>query len=200
VKASATDIINMHYSQVGQDIFALQVSKRNSYIEIGAADPSKYSNTLLLEENAWTGFSIELDNKFEKEWLCKRRNKCYYQDAVNFKYQNILRYGYLSCDINPPELTLLALKNIINQGIEFDCITFEHDEYWREERAFVKTIDNATDFLTSKGYKIAVNNVFAMRRRKSWYGECHFETWYVNNDIDFNIIEYRDWAKHARIL
>ena len=190
----------MHYSQVGQDVFALETANHKSYIEIGAADPYKLSNTLLLEENGWAGFSIELNSKFKEEWLNRRQNECYYQDAVNFKYQNIKRYGYLSCDINPPELTLAAMKNIINQGISFDCITFEHDEYWREERGFIKTIDEATEFLESKGYKIAVNNVFAMRRRKSWYGECHFETWYVNNDIQFDTIEYRDWARNASIL
>lgn len=190
----------MHYSQVGQDIFALQVAEHKSYIEIGAADPSKLSNTLLLEKNGWTGFSIELNNKFEKDWVSQRDNKCYYQDAVKFEYTDIKRYGYLSCDINPPELTLAALKNVIDQNIVFDCITFEHDEYWREERGFVKTIDDATDFLLSKGYKIAVDNVFAMRKRKSWYGECHFETWYVNNDINYDTIEYRDWAKNAGIL
>ena len=29
----------MEYSQVGQDIFALQVCNHKSYVEIGAADP-----------------------------------------------------------------------------------------------------------------------------------------------------------------
>ena len=38
----------MHYSQVGQDLFALQTAKNKSYIEIGAADPLKLSNTFLL--------------------------------------------------------------------------------------------------------------------------------------------------------
>lgn len=190
----------MHYSQVGQDLFALETSKHKSYIEIGAADPKHYSNTLLLEENNFNGFSLELDKKFEDDWNKTRKNICIYDDAVNFKYDEIKRYGYLSCDINPPELTLAALKNVIDQGMEFDCITFEHDEYWREERGFVKTIDEATEYLISKGYRIAVNNVFAMRKRKSWYGECHFETWYVNNDIEYETIEYRDWAKHAGIF
>jgi hypothetical protein len=103
--------------------------------------------------------------------------------------------GYLSCDINPPVLTLQVLKNVIDQGIVFDCITFEHDDYWREEKGFLETCNSAKEYLDSKGYRVAVNNVFATRRRKSWTGECHFETWYVNKDIEFKTVEYRDWVK-----
>ena len=52
----------------------------------------------------------------------------------------------------------------------------------------------------SRGYKIAVDNVFAMRRRKSWYGECHYETWYINQDLEFETLQYRDWASNAGIF
>lgn len=190
----------MHYSQVGQDLFALQISKNKTYIEIGAADPIKLSNTYLLENNGWTGISLELNNKFKEDWLKTRINPCYYTDAVNYKYGTIQRVGYLSCDINPPELTLKALMNVIDQGIVFDCITFEHDDYWREEKGFDETCNSAKEYLNSKGYNVAVDNVFAMRRRKSWYGECHYETWYVNKDIDFKTIEYREWANGAGVL
>lgn len=190
----------MHYSEVGQDLFALEVSKNKTYIEIGAADPLKLSNTYLLEKNSWTGISLEIDDKFKEDWVKNRINPCYYTDAVTYKYNSPQRIGYLSCDINPPELTLEALKNVIDQGIVFDCITFEHDDYWREEKGFSETCNVAKEYLNKQGYKIAVDNVFAMRRRKSWFGECHYETWYVNKDIDFNTIEYRDWAVNAGIL
>jgi|TARA_B110000971_G_scaffold210582_1_gene237933 hypothetical protein len=189
----------MQYSEVGQDIFALSVANCKSYIEIGAADPITYNNTLLLEQNGWEGFSLELDNKFKEDWNQKRQNLCVYEDAVNFKYFDIKRYGYLSCDINPPELTLAALKNVISQGIEFDCITFEHDDYWHEERGFERTLHTTTEYLKANGYKIAVDNVFCVRRRKAWTGECHFETWYVNKDIDFDTIDYRVWLNNSSI-
>jgi hypothetical protein len=190
----------MHYSQVGQDIFALQTAKHKSYIEIGAADPKIWNNTLLLEENGFSGFSLELNKKFQQDWNTIRNNPCYYEDAVNYSYTINNRIGYLSCDINPPDLTFQALKNVIEQGVVFDCITFEHDDYWRVERGFVETCNAAKEYLDDKGYKIAVDNVFAMRRRKSWYGECHYETWYVNKDIDFKTMEYREWANNAAIL
>ena len=75
----------MHYSQVGQDLFALQTAKNKSYIEIGAADPLKLSNTFLLEQQGWTGFSLELDSKFKDDWKNCRTNVCYYEDAVTYK-------------------------------------------------------------------------------------------------------------------
>jgi len=190
----------MYYSQVGQDLFALQVSKHKTYIEIGAADPIKLNNTYLLEKQGWTGFSLEIDSKFEQDWKQQRINPCYYTDAVNYSYDNNTRLGYLSCDINPPELTLEALKNVIEQGVSFDCITFEHDDYWREERGFAETCNAAKEYMHSRGYKIAVDNVFAMRRRKSWYGECHYETWYINQDLEFETLQYRDWASNAGIF
>lgn len=190
----------MHYSQVGQDLFALQTAKNKSYIEIGAADPLKLSNTFLLEQQGWTGFSLELDSKFKDDWKNCRNNVCYYEDAVTYKYKNKNRIGYLSCDINPPELTLEALKNVLSQGIVFDCITFEHDDYWRQEKGFAETCNAAKKYLDSQGYKVAVDNVFAIRRRKTWTGECHFETWYVNKDIEYKTIEYRDWANNAGLL
>ena len=190
----------MHYSQVGQDLFALQTAKHNTYIEIGAADPVKLSNTFLLEKKGWSGFSLELNTKFKQDWESIRTNKCFYENAVDFSYDVKDRIGYLSCDINPPELTLKALMNVIDQGIVFDCITFEHDDYWREEKGFTETCNAAKEYLDGKGYKIAVDNVFAMRRRKLWYGECHYETWYVNKDIDFKTIEYREWANGAGVL
>jgi hypothetical protein len=185
----------IEYSQVGQDIFALQICNHKSYVEIGAADPIKQNNTFLLEKQGWTGISLELNTDFKADWNNIRSNSCYYTDAVNYRYNLKDRIGYLSCDINPPELTLQALKNVIDQGIVFDCITFEHDDYWREEKGFSETCNAAKEYLDSKGYRVAVNNVFAIRRRKFWTGECHFETWYVNKDIEFKTVEYRDWVK-----
>ena len=88
----------------------------------------------------------------------------------------------------------------MSQGVVFDCITFEHDDYWREEKGFAETCNAAKKYLDSQGYKVAVDNVFAIRRRKTWTGECHFETWYVNKDIEYKTIEYRDWANNAGLL
>ena len=58
-----SDTIETNYSEVFQDIFVLQClngKKGGTYLEIGAGDPIKGSNTYLLEkEFEWTGLSID---------------------------------------------------------------------------------------------------------------------------------------------
>ena len=185
-------------SQVHQDKFALQAAKNKTYIEIGAAGPIKYNNTYELEKNGFDGFSIELEQGRVDQWFeewSDRKNKIYCADAITFDYLKALeennlptRIGYLSCDIEPPENTFAALQRVIEQGITFDCITFEHDKYQSE----VDYDPIATEYLQSKGYKVAVSDVFRWRKRP-----CYFETWYVNNDINFATTTWKEWIERS---
>jgi hypothetical protein len=183
-------------SQVHQDIFAFKTAKHNTYIEIGAAGPIKYNNTYLLEKNGWNGFSIELNStrvdQWSEEWS-NRKNKIYCADAITFDYLKALEentlpahIGYLSCDIEPPENTFAALKRVIEQGITFDCITFEHDKYQSE----IDYDPIVTEYLKDQGYKVAVPDVYRWRKRP-----CYFETWYVRNNIEYTKINFDEWRK-----
>lgn len=181
---------NLPLSQVHQDQFALKTATKNTYIEIGAAGPIKYNNTYLLEQNGWSGFSIELEPNKVAEWT-ERKNKIYCDNALTFDYIKALeenklpqRIGYLSCDIEPVENTFSALKRVIEQGISFDCITFEHDKYQSE----IDYDPIVTEYLNDKGYKVAVKDVYRWRKRP-----CYFETWYVNSDIEFAEISWDEW-------
>lgn len=184
-------------SQVHQDLFALSTCIHQTYIEIGAWNPIKYNNTYLLEKNGWRGFSIEIDNISKKPlWdECKERsNKIYWNDALDFDYRLALKenrldchIGYLSCDIDPPENTFKALQYVVDCGVTFDCITFEHDFYQ-------STIDYnaiATEYLLTKNYKVAVFDVY--RRKKN--NKNFFETWYVHSSINFEPMSFDDWRK-----
>lgn len=181
-------------SQALQDIFAFQIAGKNgTYIEIGAHKPIKNSNTYGLEvKHQWKGFGIELDTKYQKGWdKCpERKNRVYWDDAINFNYVGAVNenhltthINYLSCDIEPPENTFKALQAVINQGITFDCITFEHDLYQSKENFDII----ATEFLVSKGYKVAVTDVYCR------YKDRKFETWFVNGNIDFPTITFDEW-------
>jgi hypothetical protein len=178
-------------SQSFQDIFAILTCKRNTFIEVGAARPKLVNNTFLLDQLNWRGFSIELSKKFSDNWAesinaGERTTIFYHGDALEFDYIKALhdnnlpnRIGYLSCDIDPAINTFNALVKIIDQGIEFDCITFEHDAYREKEDFSLKS----KDFLCSKGYKIAVYNV-------TDHLNNHYETWFVKNDIEFDCCDF----------
>lgn len=185
-------------SQAYQDLFALEVCKNKTYIEIGAHYPDKLSNTLLLEQNNFTGFGIELDTKYQKRWnKCSRKNKVYWDNALTFNYSQAAQesnltknIGYLSCDIEPPSNTFAALQRIIEQGFEFECITFEHDEY-----QFPGTNYNtlAKDFLKKHNYKVAVVNVYESSPKR------HFETWFVHNSIEFETVDFDKWKENFNV-
>ena len=191
------------YSHAGQDIFALNLTGKNgTYIEIGAYLPVKNSNTYLLESKYnWKGFSIELNDDFQKFWKKNktRKNSIYFIDALAVNYREkifennlSLHINYLSCDIDPASNTFLALKAVINAGISFDFISFEHDDYW------VKNYTDdpndyhrlGIDFLKKNNYKIAIDNIYPKNKPEKF-----FETWFVNNKIDFKSVSYIEWKK-----
>ena len=186
------------YSQVGQDIFALNLfGKEGTYLEVGAFQPKLDSNTYLLEvENNWKGFSLELKESLKPMWdKCEERsNPIYFADALLFDFkskviQNNLpmHMNYFSCDIDPAENTFAALKSVIEQGMSFDFISYEHDDYVNKESYH----QIACDYLIPKGYKIAIDNVFPRNKKKKI-----FETWFVNKDIDFKKVEFIEWKKN----
>lgn len=189
-------------SQLYQDQFALRTAKHKSYIEIGAAGPIKYNNTYQLEKNGWQGFSIEINQEKIFEWK-ERQNKIYCDNAITFNYHRACqennmptRIGYLSCDIEPPENTFSALKQVIEQNIIFDCITFEHDNY----QADIDYDPIVTEYLKNKGYRVAVRDVYRYRKyrdentKQKIIKKCIMETWYVYNDINFAEQTYDEWV------
>jgi len=195
---------NFKYSQAGQDIFANELfGNFGSYIDVGAGDPIKGNNTYFLEvEKKWKGFSVDFgDSDKEKMQKLKnlwekhpeRKNKIYWNDALQFNYKDKIDENrldididFLSCDIDPQENTFLALKKVILDGVRPKYIAFETD-FYREK---INYSDLAFNFLKPYGYKIAVKNVFSNYKKNKI-----FETWFIKNTIKFNTIDYFDWLK-----
>lgn len=186
-------------SQCWQDAFVHNIcGDKGTYIEVGGSWPVKNSNTYSLEIYAnYKGFSIELDKEmYYQPWKTSiRNNKIYWDNALTFDYNkaalenNLTKHiNYLSCDIEPPENTFKALCKVINDGITFDVITFEH-ELFKSKINYDKLV---TELLLDHGYKIAVSNVY---HKKS---TDFFETWYVNKDIAFEEISYDLWKNTLR--
>ena len=194
--------------QAHQDAFAYSIAGRQgTYIEIGAFKPATKNNTYGLEvDHGWRGFSLELNIKWQQAWKeCpERKNPVCWTNALEFDYiaqvQSMglpRRINYLSCDIEPPNNTLSALKRVIGQGIEFDCITFEHDRCNPGFAHLVK--DNyeqqAIDFLAEHGYRVVVPDVYAGKST-----DYFFETWFVKNDIEYPTMKFEDWKVWAGLV
>ena len=104
------------YSQAGQDIFAQELfGESGVYIDVGSGEPAKFSNTYLLEvKKKWKGFGVDIGSldqmkaqKLKKLWTKypERKNKIYWEDAVNFNYKKALSENNLS---NWPILVVLT--------------------------------------------------------------------------------------------
>ena len=185
------------FSQSGQDQFAYNISGSNgTYLEIGAHDPVINSNTFNLEVKCnWNGISIEYDKSFQMSWSDNklRKDNVIWDDAFNINYSSLIkqrelpnRLNYLSCDIEPAENTFNILKKVISSELNFDFISFEHDKYSIGN----KYEDLSIEYLKSYNYKVAVKDVYSRNKRYKIY-----ETWFVNNDIDFEEIDYNVWKK-----
>jgi len=188
-------------SQAKQDLFVHNlIGKNGTYVEIGGHLPARRSNTYnLVVHEGWNGFSIEFDRSYQKEWeACYERNtKVYWGDAIIFDYAKASKdlgfnthFNYLSVDIEPPSNTFAALQKVINDGITFDIITFEHDSYQCDENFHTK----ACEFLLPLGYKVAVYDVWSKRPERL------FETWFISEKIDFPMMPYSNWLKSQNLL
>lgn len=133
----ASDAIS--FSQSGQDFFALDSLRKNrknsgTYLELGSYLPYKNSNTALLEIHGWSGISIEKQPEIVNEFNSVRKNHAICADALSLNYGIICKsfnshFDYCSIDIDPAHQSYLALKKILESGVTFNALTFEHDKY-----------------------------------------------------------------------
>ena len=187
---------NDDFSQSGQDQFAYNISGLSGvYLEIGAHHPLLNSNTYNLELLCnWRGVSIENDKSFKTNWdLSNRQNEVVRCDAFDINYSLLVkqknlsnRFNYLSCDIEPAENTYNILKKIINSGLNFDYISFEHDKYNIGDKYEKLSVN----FLNENNYKIAIKDVYSRNKKNKI-----FETWFVHKKVNFEEMKYDEWKK-----
>jgi len=163
------------YSQANQDVFVLnKIGKNGTYLEIGAAYPIVYNNTYLLEQNGWSGMSIDFEPSYKNDWLIHRKNPLIIADALTYHYPNIDRYDYLQLDIDPTEKTFALLQKLLKEyKTRYSIITFETDAYLDN-----RFVEPSRKFLNDYGYKLEVADVIC-----EGYGI--FEDWYIDKNIKF---------------
>ena len=176
-------------SEAGQESFVLNMldeKKNGYYVEIGAFESRKTSNTYLLEgAYDWKGVALEIVLEHAREYNSNRNNPCLCADATDFDYLGYFvehnfpkQIDYLQVDIEPASQTLKALKQVPLEHYRFSVITFEHDLYYGPENIAVK--QEQKELLTSLGYELAVENV--MVDAPGWPLR-EFEDWWIDPKV-----------------
>ncbi len=170
------------FSSNYQDLAVINLFERKrggTYVEIGAQDAVKRSNTYALEVNyGWHGLSFEIDPEYVHFFNRFRHNKCIEGDATLHDYAKLFKdesmptvIDYLQIDIDPPSASLAVLKQMPFDAYTFSFITFEHDSYQfgPETAAEQRSILSANDYIP---FAIDV-----CQNGKS------FEDWWVNREM-----------------
>jgi hypothetical protein len=168
-------------SQAGQEswvIHCLQEKNYGFYLEIGAYNSRRDSNTFILESvYLWKGVAVEIAEDRAQEYNRHRSNSCVCIDALNCNFTELLEQhkapthiDYLQIDIEPAKNSLRALKRIPFADYSFSCITFEHDLYQHPANLLIRW--RARKFLKQQGYRVEVSNVRTTENEV-------FEDWFV---------------------
>lgn len=182
-------MIEESYSQIGQDLFVkeiLQEKKNGLFLDIGAAWPVYLNNTHLLEKNyGWTGVSMDLEAVYQNDWAHSGRKSTFLiQNALTADYESIIkgllkennadRLDYVSIDLEPPIITLEALRKLPLNLCRFSVITFEHDMYRTDPgHSFdqLYTLRESRNLFSENGYKL----VFANMQEDWWVDGTLFD-------------------------
>lgn len=150
-----------YYSQpfTGQDQFVaetLKFKRDGFFLDIGCHHYQDISNTYFLEKELnWKGIGIDNLDVFENGWKENRTNSIFVcADATAIDYQKLLdgfnmpkMIDYLSIDLEPPQLSFIALRKVLETDYTFRVITFETDAYRQLE-----TRDISRELFNSLGY------------------------------------------------
>jgi hypothetical protein len=163
------------------------------YLEIGAADPFRGSNTAILENLGWEGKSLEiLDSEVEK-FKQHRKNEVIKCDATQVDYSNLSGViDYLQVDCEPPATTYDILTKLPFDKVDFSVITYEHDHYTDIEGRYREL---SREFLMSRGYVLVVGNIAP--DEVSAYEDWYVHPKYIKKEILEIMLDKNDDTKKA---
>jgi hypothetical protein len=189
--------INFNFSQTFQDMFTLTMLnglKNGYYLEIGAADPYKGSNSALLEDLGWSGISLEiLENEVDK-FKKVRKNPVVLCNALEYDYSNLPKIvDYLQLDCEPPAITYEIMTKLPFDTTDFKVITYEHDFYTDLTGKYRQL---SRDFLKSKGYLMVVGNIAP--DETSAYEDWYVKPEYIDNKILDIMLDLSDNTQNAK--
>tara|TARA_R100001460_G_scaffold103447_2_gene148635 strand:+ start:2136 stop:2843 length:708 start_codon:yes stop_codon:yes gene_type:complete len=189
-----------YYSNEMQDVAALKLFQNQhapTFLDIGCRHPVEKNNTLLLEENDWSGICVDIKD-YSEEFKEKRQSPFYQIDSTSDEFMELLEkhfpekiIHYISLDVDGANLQ--TLNNLLENGFRFVFMTFEHDYHYVRTQEVCGTwyggersIDevkvcksSSTDILKTCGYNLLFENV-------SFYEDITgllphaWEDWWIN--------------------
>lgn len=171
----------MSFSQCGQDLFVLNILKQNNgtFLDLGCYLPKNINNTFLLEQNGWSGISLDI-NDYNKEWSV-RKNKFIQCDCFTQNYNDLLSENYdtnvidyLTLDMERLGDRYKLLEIILKTNYEFKIITIEHDSHLGDDYVQNEKIPQR-ELLNKMGYVLVCGDV-----SHKDYPNDYYEDWWVN--------------------
>lgn len=167
----------LSFSDARQDVFTLNLfEKAGFFLDLGCSDGSSRSNTLLLEQNGWTGLLFDSnppDLNLARE---RRSSPCILRDLSASSIKEVLDahscprvIDYVSLDID--QASFECLKRFPFGDYEFKFMTFEHDSYANRSDTVERKIE-APKLLHSLGYSTLVEDVIC--------NGLPYEDWFIN--------------------
>jgi hypothetical protein len=171
-------------SQAGQESFvlnALSNKRKGFYLEVGAFDGKKLSNTKILESDFdWFGIGIEINLMRSLKYRIARKNRILNANALSLNYTELFKrfdfpnqVDYLQIDIEPAINSFHTLCLMPWKEYRFSVITFEHDLYVSD---FNLNYKNWSESLLRRfGYIQVVSNLSLENNP--------FEDWWVDREV-----------------
>jgi hypothetical protein len=183
------DIEFHSHEQQDEFIYNLFGKKRNGFfLDVSCGNPIIGSNTYTLEKwMGWQGFCFDIsDVERTHNWSQKRTSRFIQEDATSPNLTSFLLgaipngtvVDYISLDVDAAgtNLALPTLKRILEAGVKFKAMTFEHECYIHGPN----TRDQASVLLQAQGYIPLFSDV------RHWMGgigddsAASFEDWWID--------------------
>ena len=208
-------------SQLFQDLIVMYISDNfmidtasiapKIFVEFGACDGIKFSNTFLLEKNGWQGIVAEPAKKWHKKLKANRNckislkavtsvsgNKLYFVETVDGEFSSLRSFaesdmfGQYRMDNTYSEYLVdtISLNDLIKQNGFYQEITYLSIDTEGGERSILETFDfkqfNPAIISVEHNYSVEQENLdhllIDLGYIKVLTTLSRFESWYVNAD------------------
>lgn len=181
------------YSHEQQDEFVFNIFNHKTggyFLDIAAGHPWIGSNTYTLEKQfGWQGLCFDVyDYEQNFQWSQHRSAPFVLMDVCTDQFTDFIKntvpsrlvVDYVSLDVNGPnvDMVLIALKKLINSGIRFKSVTFEH-ECWLGDGNETNRIESRK-ILEGLGLVRLFEDVKLWGLQFSRTGNYSFEDWWID--------------------